>query len=46
MLLRRQVAPPYNAAEFDIMFGDGINALGCLLDAAEAWGVVVRKVRA
>ncbi len=38
-----QVAPPYKLAEFDIMFGSGISAAGCLLDAAEAVGAVARR---
>lgn len=29
--------------EFDILFGSGIDALGCLLDAADQLGVVERK---
>jgi hypothetical protein len=41
-----QIAAPFGVAEFDIMFGRGINALGCVLDAAEVTQVVERKVRA
>ena len=37
------MAPPYKIAEFDIMFGSGISGLGCLLDAAEAVGIVSKK---
>ena len=37
------MAPPYKIAEFDIMFGSGISSLGCLLDAAEAVGVVAKR---
>jgi recombination protein RecA len=29
--------------EFDILFGSGIDRMGCLLDAAEACGTVERK---
>lgn len=29
--------------EFDILFGSGIDKLGCLLDAAESCGIVERK---
>lgn len=29
--------------EFDILFGSGIDKLGCLLDAADQFGVVERK---
>lgn len=40
-----QIAAPFGVAEFDIMYGRGINALGCVLDAAEVTQVVERKVR-
>ena len=42
-ITKNKVAPPYKLAEFDIMFGSGISANGCLLDAAEATGVVQRR---
>jgi recombination protein RecA len=37
------VAPPFRSVEFDILFGNGIDKLGCLLDAAESLGIVERK---
>jgi len=40
---KNKVAPPYKLAEFDILFGSGISAIGCLLDAAEAVGTVQRR---
>lgn len=40
---KNKVAPPYKLAEFDILFGTGISATGCLLDAAEAVGVVAKR---
>jgi recombination protein RecA len=40
---KNKVAPPYKLAEFDILFGTGISATGCLLDAAEAVDVVQRR---
>ena len=42
-VVKNKVAPPYRVAEFDIMFGSGISHTGCVVDAAEAAGVVVRK---
>ncbi|KAL4433920.1 hypothetical protein ABPG75_000361 [Micractinium tetrahymenae] len=40
---KNKVAPPYKMAEFDILFGSGISANGCMLDAAEAVSVVQKR---
>ena len=40
---KNKVAPPFRIAEFDIIFGEGISVLGCLLDVAEEHDIVVRK---
>ncbi|MBE9061723.1 recombinase RecA [cf. Phormidesmis sp. LEGE 11477] len=40
---KNKVAPPFRIAEFDIIFGEGISILGCLLDIAEEHEIVVRK---
>ncbi len=40
---KNKVAPPFRIAEFDIIFGEGISILGCLLDVAEEQEIVVRK---
>jgi recombination protein RecA len=42
-VVKNKVAPPFRVVEFDILFGSGIDSLGCLLDAADACGVVERK---
>ena len=40
---KNKVAPPFRIGEFDILFGQGISTMGCLVDLAEQTGVIVRK---
>jgi len=40
---KNKVAPPFRIAELDILFGEGISSVGCMMDLAEETGVVVRK---
>ena len=40
---KNKVAPPFRIAEFDIIFGQGISRLGCVLDLAEKTDVITRK---
>jgi recombination protein RecA len=38
------VSPPFEVAEFDIMFGEGINSVGCVFDVAKETGVIETRV--
>jgi recombination protein RecA len=40
---KNKVAPPFRIAEFDIIFGQGISRLGCLVDLAEQTDIIHRK---
>ncbi len=40
---KNKVAPPFKIAEFDVMFGEGISSLGCLLDLAEGHDIITRR---
>lgn len=40
---KNKVAPPFRIAEFDVIFGEGISTLGCLVDLAEQNGILTRK---
>ncbi|XP_050101781.1 DNA repair protein recA homolog 1, chloroplastic isoform X2 [Malus sylvestris] len=42
-VVKSKVSRPYKQAEFEIVFGEGVSKLGCILDCAEAMDVVVRK---
>jgi recombination protein RecA len=40
---KNKVAPPFRIAEFDVIFGQGISALGCVVDLAEENGILTRR---
>ncbi len=42
-VVKNKLAPPYTEAEFDIVFGEGIDHVSDLLEVGERLGVVVRS---
>jgi len=42
-VVKNKVSAPFKAVMLDILFGTGIDSIGCTLDAAEELGVVDRK---
>eukprot|EP00741_Cyanophora_paradoxa_P000836 tig00000444_g807.t1 len=42
-VVKNKTAPPFRVAEFDIVFGRGIDDVGCLVDVAEDLAVLERK---
>ncbi|XP_020202285.1 DNA repair protein recA homolog 1, chloroplastic isoform X1 [Cajanus cajan] len=40
---KSKVSRPYKLAEFEIIFGEGISKLGCVLDCAEMMDIVSKK---
>ncbi|MCW5821584.1 MAG: recombinase RecA [Cyanobacteria bacterium TGS_CYA1] len=40
---KNKVAPPFRIAEFDIIYGEGINSTGCILDVATELQLVKRS---
>ena len=42
-MAKNKVAPPFRIGEFDIIFGQGISSVGCIVDLAEKYEIIVRK---
>jgi len=42
-VVKNKVAPPFTEAEFDIMYNEGISAVGSLLDLALEYGVAEKR---
>lgn len=42
-VVKNKVAPPFKTVEFDILYGEGISALGELIDLAVEFGVVKKS---
>ena len=40
---KNKIGPPFKIAEFDIIFGEGISTLGCIVDLAEENNILTRK---
>jgi len=42
-VVKNKVAPPFQIAEFDIMFNEGISHIGSLIDVGVDWNIIEKK---
>ncbi len=42
-VVKNKVAAPFKSLNLDILFGEGIDSMGCLVDAAMELGIIVRR---
>jgi recombination protein RecA len=42
-VIKNKTAPPMKVAEYDVIFGQGISAMGCIVDLAEELNIISRK---
>lgn len=41
-IIKNKMAPPLRVTEFDILYGRGVNTIGCVLDLGEEYGVITK----
>jgi recombination protein RecA len=42
-VVKNKLAPPYTEAEFDILFGEGVDKIGDMIETAEKLGIIERS---